>query len=121
MRFISKKVSEFGTKRLMLVENPQDEKYAGAILCFMYRGEEDGYPETGQLFFGEKVEDVIDYLVENCDASPEWSTIPDQLPGCLDDWIAPVRVSRGKNGEMLQDRFQRLEGDRWIEVKSTRH
>lgn len=119
MRMISKKVSEFGTKRLMLVENPQEAKFAGAIVCFMYRGDDDGVPETAQLFYGETVDGIIDYLVENCDASPNWSAIPDQIPGCLDEWIAPVRVARSQDGSVLHGTLERLEGETWMKFKAT--
>ena len=93
MRILSTNVSEYGTKRMMLVDNPQDDRYQGGVVCYMYRGADDEASQGFEVFFGATIAQVIEHLEETCGAPrSDWIPIPDQIPGCLDEWIGPVRA-----------------------------
>lgn len=114
MRMIESRASPFGIKRTMLVENTQNPKYKGSVICYMYEGEADGPPVGYQVFYDATIADVVQYLEEACGVErTEWSQIPDQLPGCLEEWISPVRLYRDQNGEHVSGEFERLENGTW--------
>ena len=84
------------------------------------------------LFLYDKVEDgpcTEDYLFDNIEdakdkckmeygiTGPDWSEIPDPIPGCQDDWISPVRVKGRDSGNPQWGMFQRLEDEKWIDIK----
>jgi hypothetical protein len=101
--------------RAMLVTNPaQKWVYPGQGVLFAYFTEEDG-PSCCQWPF-EPFSDVEgarkavwrDFQIP----VSEWREIPDQLPGCLDDWIAPVRLVR-ESGD-AEPRWERYDGDGWV-------
>lgn len=105
MRKQSITTSEYGTKRMLLVDNPQDEQYRGAVVCYMYYGEEDGPALGFNLFYGGSIDQVIEELEEMSGQSgSSWSVIPDQVPGCADEWIAPARIARDERGELIRVR-----------------
>ncbi len=62
MRMVSISKSEYGTKRLMLVANPQINLRACDVVCFMYYGETDGPCEGSQLYYEASIDDVIRHL-----------------------------------------------------------
>jgi len=117
MRLHSAKTTEYGTKRMMLVDNPQDEQYRGAVVCYAYFGERDGPSEGCHLYYGGPVEQVIEDLEEMTGRSRlSWTVIPDQLPGCADDWIAPVRIAQTERGEPIRGRWERFERGQWVRL-----
>jgi hypothetical protein len=100
---------------MMLVDNPQDERYKGGVLCFMYRGNEDGPSEAVHFYDGWTIDQVIVELEETCERNrADWSTIPDQLLGCQDDWIAPVRIARDEQGHPIPGVWEKLVAGQWI-------
>lgn len=120
MRYVSTTVSKHGTKRVMLVENPQDPRFHGGVLCFMYRGTEDGPPESCTFFDGFTVSLVMAELAEISPARDlaSWSTIPDQAPGCLDEWVGPVRAVRNAKGVVTLGVWEKLVGGEWVRFSS---
>jgi hypothetical protein len=46
-----------------------------------------------------------------------WETVPDPQPGCLADWIAPVRVVGSATGRPQWGRLERREGSGWVPVE----
>jgi hypothetical protein len=81
----------------------------------MYDGAEDGPPLGFQVFYDATIDEVITYFDEECGVEPSvWSPIPDQLPGCLDEWIAPVRAFQDENGKVVAGAYERLESENWI-------
>jgi hypothetical protein len=46
--------------------------------------------------------------------------IPDQLPGFLDEWIAPVRAARDESGQKLPGVWEKLHGGEWVRFRAGR-
>jgi hypothetical protein len=61
------------------------------------------------------VEDAEQVCLERfgVDASM-WQPVPDPLPGCQADWIAPVRVRGRDIGKPEWGKLERLEGGVWV-------
>jgi hypothetical protein len=117
MRKQSITTSEYGTRRMLLVDNPQDEQYRGAVVCYMYYGEEDGPALGCHLYSGGSIDQVIEELEEiSGRSSLSWSVIPDQVPGCADEWIAPVRIARDERGQLIKGAWEKLEGNEWVRL-----
>src|SRR5262245_20429691 len=114
MRCLSSKPHPYGTKWMMLIENPQDERYKGDILCSMIRGDEDEAPESVCVFVGFTIDQVMSELEETCGRDrTNWTQIADQVPGCLDEWIAPVRVARTKERNEIPGVWEMLVDGQW--------
>lgn len=47
-------------------------------------------------------------------AEEAWRTVPDPMPGCQHDWIAPVRVKGRDQGRPEWGVFERLVDGHWI-------
>ena len=101
-----------GMTRLMLVDNPQ--RYPGTVVLYAYMiAEPDGPSFTGWMY--ENSEDALGHMRESWGvAAADWREVPDQLLGCQDDWIAPVRIPRAEGGGMLFHQWERLEGGEWV-------
>jgi hypothetical protein len=98
--------------RAMLVTNPQQKwGFPGQGVLFAFHSEEDG-PHSCNWPFKDLDEgkEAAQYNFEI--ATSEWYEIPDQMPGCLDDWIAPVRIVR--ESEEAEPRWERFDGSGWI-------
>ncbi|NBV23732.1 MAG: hypothetical protein EBS05_17650 [Proteobacteria bacterium] len=50
----------------------------------------------------------------------DWSEVPDPDPGCLHDWLAPVRTKLGADGAPQWGKLERRENGRWIEISTPR-
>jgi biofilm protein TabA len=110
MRLIAeiKNKSEF--KRAMLYQS------AEGCYLFLYDRVEDGPCIQDYLF------EEINEAKDNCKTEQginesEWSEIPDPMPGCQDDWIAPVRVKGRDSGHPEWGVFQKLENGNWIDIQ----
>lgn len=115
MRYISSEPSKFGTKLVMLVDNPHDQRFKEGVLCCMFRGDEDGAPESVHFYDGFTIDQTMDELEDACGIKrSDWSRIADQVSGCLDEWIAPVRIARNEEGEQISGMLEILVGDQWI-------
>jgi hypothetical protein len=120
MRKQSTTNSEYGTKRMMLVDNPQDERYRGAVVCYMYYGSEDGPALGFHLYYGGSIDQVIEEIEETTGRSgSSWSVIPDQIAGCADEWIAPVRMARNEQGGLIKGEWEKLEDGEWVRLESS--
>ena len=106
-----------GITRMMLVSNPQPHPYRDpdAVIVFAYllQGAE-GPSFTAWPFPGTA--EALDYL-RDAWGIPEsaWQIVADQLPGCQDDWIAPVRIYRDEDEGKVFHRWQRLQDGEWVE------
>jgi hypothetical protein len=102
----------------MLVTNPQSDqaRYCNAVVLYAYMIEEpDGPSFTAWLY--PDAEAALDHMREMWGIEAEvWQEIPDQLPGCQDDWIAPVRIPRAANGGKLYHQWEKLVDDEWVPV-----
>jgi hypothetical protein len=115
MRYTSSRESPIGTKRMMLVEKPQDPLYHDGILCSMYDGADDRPPVAVHFFEGFTAAQVIAELEETSGrAASSWSSIPDQVVGCQDDWLGPVRAIRDEHGKAVRGQWERLEDGQWV-------
>jgi hypothetical protein len=102
--------------RVMLVSNPaQKWVYPGQGVLFAYFTDDDG-PSCCQWPFephsdldGAKEAVKRDFQIP----VSEWREIPDQLPGCLDDWMSPVRLVR--ESPDAEPRWERYDENRWVE------
>jgi hypothetical protein len=81
----------------------------------MYTGAGDGPSEAVQFYEGFTVDQVIADLAELSDRDPKsWSVIPDQIPGCQDDWLGPVRAVCDSQGNQVQGEWERLQEEQWV-------
>lgn len=101
-----------GFARAMLVTNPrQGWAGPGEGVLFTYCSEEDG-PCSCQWPFTE-----LDYAQRSLQKKfriplAAWTEVPEQRPGCLDDWLEPVRLTRaGAEAEETWERY--VEGE-WV-------
>src|SRR5689334_260025 len=110
MRYLAKQTSAYGTKRVLLIEHPQDERYRGCIVSFVAIDKEDGPPDGGQVYEGYTIRELIEEFAADYDIDAgAWEAIPDQLPGCEDGWVAPVRAARDAAGNVLAGQWERLD------------
>jgi hypothetical protein len=108
-------MGQYGPKRILLVENPQDARYRGYIVSFITLDREDGPPDGGELYEGYTIDQLIQELSDDYDLPRSgWVTIPDQIAGCEDSWIAPVRQARNSRGEAIPSTWEQLVGSEWV-------
>lgn len=55
---------------------------------------------------------ALEWLRENGVGPLEWSEVPEQEPGCWDDWLAPVRLDGGRWLRLIDGRWAEFEGPR---------
>ncbi len=109
MRKISK-VQRSQIKRVMLSHSEN-----GTYL-FLYDCETDG-PCIYDLWF-ESLEDLYEYCkTEFGIRTDEWNEIPDEPPGCQQDWIASVRIKGRDKEEPRFGEYERFDHGTWIDAK----
>jgi hypothetical protein len=105
--------------RMMLVTNPQpsQDRDPDAVIVFAYMIEgPDGPSFTAWPFLDSAT--ALDYLrVHWGIQESDWQVVPDQLPGCQDDWIEPVRIYCAEDGGKVFHRWQRLVEGAWVEFE----
>lgn len=122
MRFVAAVPPAIATRtamnRLMLVTNPQNEqaRYCNAVVLYVYMIEEpDGPSFTAWLY--PDADAARERMREMWGIEAEaWQEIPDQFPGCQDDWIAPVRIPRSEDGAKLYHEWEKLVGNEWVPI-----
>ena len=83
-----------GFVRMMIVTNPaQPWVEPGQGVLFTYADAEDGpcccrWPLTDLAFAKQFIRRKFKVPAR------AWREVPDQLPGCMDDWLGPVRLTR---------------------------
>ncbi len=98
----------------MLVTNPQNRPYlAGWVVVFAYMLDEEDAPSFTAWAF-ENMEAAIERLKDFGVEEEAWREIPDQLPGCQDDWIAAVRIARAPDGSKLYKQWEQLVDGEWV-------
>jgi hypothetical protein len=104
--------------RLMLVTNPQSSRYhdPDAVILYAYMiAEPDGPSFTAWVY--PDAEAALDRMREMWgNAAEAWHELPDQIPGCQDDWIAPVRIPRAANGQRLYHQWEQLLDGAWVPI-----
>lgn len=94
-----------GIVRLVIYRLPTGHAY-----LFLYDQFEDGPCVMDEYF--TSVDEAREHATRNFGASPGgWVALPDPLPGCQHDWIAPVRRDRRAS---QRGSYERLENGRWI-------
>jgi biofilm protein TabA len=90
--------------RRAMVYDPADG--GGGVYVFLFRSLDDGPCDADYLY-----EDVAGAALHAAEAlgggAVVWQRVPDPLPGCQDDWLAPVRVARDAAGRPIFGRFER--------------
>ena len=115
MRYRATQIGKYDVKRVMLVENPQDERYRGCIVSYVSVDKEDGPPDGGQVYEGYAIEQIFKEFEEDYDIKrTDWQAIPDQIPGCEDEWVAPVRHARDYQGNIIQGSWEQLVNNQWV-------
>ena len=96
-----------GVARAMVAEQE------GGALLFLYHADLDG-PCQSDLFF-DTVKDVKKECLETFNIrEDDWRVLPDQILGCQQDWIAPVRIKKeGKRGETSIS-YEQLINGAWL-------
>jgi hypothetical protein len=101
-----------GFVRMMIVTDPaQAWVEPGQGVLFTYAEVADGpcccqWPVTDLAFAKQHLRRKFKVPARG------WRAVPDQLPGCLDDWLGPVRLTRAAEG--AAPRWERYEGGRWL-------
>ena len=102
-------------RQVAVISNPVDEVCrvmvydAGdaGVYLFLYRSFADG-PGFADYWF-ESVSDAVESARSEYGVGPgDWLPVPDPQPGCQHDWVAPVRVKCGPNGQPLWGQFEPL-------------
>jgi len=97
-----------GFVRLLIYGMPD-----GAAYLFLYAHEEDGPCDDDERF--PSVDEALDAAARRFGAAPDaWLDLPDPLPGCQHDWIAPLRVVGRTTGAPQWGCYERLEEGRWV-------
>lgn len=123
MRYMVTRRSEWGVKRAMLVEHLQDPRYKEGIVCYLFRDDQDGPAAGAEFFDGCSTEQVMREFEETHQVKfGDRVALPDQVPGCDDDWVHPVRGAIGIDGSRIPGVWEKLENGQWIRIsaKSTR-
>jgi hypothetical protein len=110
---------ESPAKRLIIATNPQSVSYypEGWVILFIgYCAEGEDRPSMGGSAY-PTVEDVLADLEDLEITGLTWQEFPDQLPGCQDDWLGPVRIYRDESGTKVFHRWQRLVDGEWVEFE----
>lgn len=98
-------------KRIMLYES---EEFYGCYI-FYFQQEDDGPGFADDLVESREVaEDIC--CVEYGITSEDWVDVPDPMPHCQHDWVAPVRIVGSEIGAPIWGRYERLENGEWHEL-----
>lgn len=111
--------SRSGSKRAIIVRNPKSIAYIPdecAVTFAGYYAEGEDGPSMGG-WWSDTVEEAKAVIQEYSEEPLEWQEIPDQIPGCQDDWIGPVRIYRDESGAKVFHRWQRLVDGQWVEFE----
>lgn len=98
---------------------------SGCVRCIMYACEEGVYvfpcateedgSATGDYWF-RSIDEAENFCRNEYGiGTNDWTSVPDPLPGCQDDWLAPVRVKGRDVGEPQWGKYERLENGIWVE------
>jgi hypothetical protein len=85
----------------MLVEHSQDPHYQDGVVVYGYIcGQADGPSDGGEFYHRWTSEEVKAELERAYGYSPSgWITVPDQVTGCRDDWVAAVPIDSPRSPE----------------------
>ena len=101
-----------GFVRMMIVTNPaQPWVEPGQGVLFTYADAEDGpcccrWPLTDLAFAKQFIRRKFKVPAR------AWREVPDQLPGCMDDWLGPVRLTRASAD--AAPLWERHVGGQWV-------
>ena len=87
----------------------------GGTYLFCYNTLDDG-PSSSEEWF-----ESVDHAEKVCQErygieSTNWNELPEPLPGCQHDWVAPVRVKGRNTKEPAWGRFEILENGVWTDL-----
>jgi hypothetical protein len=105
-----------GIQRLMLTTKPQSGPYPpNVVALFGYMAKDaDGPSVMGSLY--DDAETALNYVQDLWGVErSHWRTVADQVPGCEDDWLAPVRIFQDEDGVQISGRWQQLVDGCWVE------
>jgi hypothetical protein len=87
--------------RRAMIYDPGD----GGVYVFLYRSPVDGPCDFD--FWYENLSGAEHHVVtEFGGKSPDWQTIPDPLPECEHDWVAPMQAVRDERGRPVAGKFK---------------
>lgn len=109
MRKVAEVRTEGDIRRVILHET------AAGVYLFPCAGREDG-SSTGDFWFPNVEQAETACRAEYGIEAGDWVEIPDPLPGCLQDWIAPVRFKQYDSGHPQWEVIERLEDGQWREL-----
>lgn len=109
MRLISDIDSPRGdVVRLMIYQSDE------GIYLFGYTSLEDSSAAWDYHF--EELEDALESAEDYGVTKSQWTEIPEPLPNCQHDWIAPVRVKGSNLGTPQWGKLEKLENGEWIDI-----
>ena len=109
MRYLARVLNHPEVRRLII--------YCGSdgTYLFFYNSEEDGGC-SGDWWF-PSIEDAFDLATEEYRVQRDaWHSIPDPLPYCQHDWIAPARIPGRESGNPQWGSLEVLKDGIWVQV-----
>jgi hypothetical protein len=91
--------------RRAIIYDPADGD--DGVSVFLYRSLDDGPCDCDYWY--EDMAGAERHAAEAIGVGEaEWRSVPDPHPGCLEDWLAPVRLVRDAAGHPVYGHFERL-------------
>lgn len=104
MRYVNVVGSGDQARRVLIVTNPQDPRYAGCVLSYVRLDAADGPCDGGSFYDDMTADEVMALFNTEYGFDPAgWVEVADQLPGGCDDWLAPVRWAGPGQWERFTD------------------
>jgi biofilm protein TabA len=113
-------------RKLAVLTAPRDDvgscvlyEADGGVYVFPRQSAQDG-PCSSDYHFEDWMSAEAFCLERYGVTSSDWRVVPDPLPDCQHDWLAPVRVKGRREGKPIWGTLERLEDDGvWREIKRT--
>ena len=99
MRKVATATTSDAAFRRAMVYAPAD---GGGVYVFLFRSLDDGPCDADSWY--EDVAGAERYAAEALGGGVVWEPVPNPLPGCQADWLAPVRVARDAAGHSQFER-----------------
>lgn len=119
MRYLATRTTDWmaqeGVRRLLLVTGIEEGRYRGMAIVYGYSTDEDGPSCTAWLY--DDAEHAMSDVEEELNIPRAcWHPIPDQMPGCEPDWIAPVRKKRSLEGTPIHREWELWTDGQWVAI-----
>ncbi|MBD2181643.1 hypothetical protein H6S82_21405 [Planktothrix sp. FACHB-1355] len=112
MRKVAESKNHPEIEQVILYEPELDE----GVYAFPRTSLNDGFA-IGDIFY-QNWQDAEESCEQEYGISKDdWKVIPDPLPNCQQDWIAPVRVIGRNTGTPQWGKLEKLIDGKWVEIE----